>query len=189
MGGTNKREHLLHAGQKVLWENGYDRCSVNDITSEAGLPKGSFYHYFESKEKFALEAMNNFIETFQEKLPTKEISLNTFSELIDSRIDSIEKINYSKECYMSVMCHSYSDQNETFRLEILKAIEKTNEAMLELLNALKRKNLINIDIDIDELMEYIDFTWRGARLKARLLKSNSPLLLFKKYLKEYVFKT
>jgi len=186
MGGTNKRQHLLQAGQKVLWSKGYDRSSVHDITSEAGLPKGSFYHYFESKEKFAQEAMNDFIETFQEKIPSNKISIATFGEMIDTRIDAIVKINYAKECYMSVMCHSYSDQEESFRLDILKAIEHSNTAMFELLLSLKRQNLLNNKIDIHELMEFIDFAWRGARLKARLSKSKKPLLIFKKFLLEYI---
>jgi TetR/AcrR family transcriptional regulator, transcriptional repressor for nem operon len=188
MGGINKRQHLLHAGQKVLWNKGYDRSSVHDITSEASLPKGSFYHYFESKEKFALEAMNDFIENFQEKLPSSQISIETFGEMIDARIEAIVKINYAKECYMSVMCHSYSDQNESFRLEILKAVKNSNIAMFELLLSLKNQSLLNNKIDIHELMEFIDFAWRGARLKARLSKSKEPLLVFKKFLTEYILK-
>lgn len=182
MGGKNKREHLVKTGQEVIWAKGYDLCSVKDITQSAGLPKGSFYHYFESKEKFALEAMNDFIDSFKERIPNNESSIRSLESLIDERINAIIKIKYARECYMSVMCHAYSEQEDEFRLEILAAIEKSNAAMKTLLIDLKNQDLINDDINLDELMEFVDFSWRGARLKARLLKSDKPLKVFKKYL-------
>ena len=182
MGGKNKREHLIKVGQEVIWSKGYDLCSVKDITQSAGLPKGSFYHYFESKEKFALEAMNDFIDSFQEQIPENETGIESLEVLIDKRIRSIEKINFARECYMSVMCHAYSQQEETFRLEVVHAIDKSNEAVKMLLVDLKTRNLLDNAIDLDELLEFIDFSWRGARLKARLLQSGEPLNIFKKYL-------
>jgi TetR/AcrR family transcriptional repressor of nem operon len=188
VGGKNKREHLIKIGQEVIWSKGYDLCSVKDITQSAGLPKGSFYHYFESKEKFALEAMTDFINSFKEKIPNNEKTIESLEHLIDLRIKSIVKINYARECYMSVMCHAYSEQEESFRLEVLDAIEKSNEAMLVLLTDLKKQQLINTDLSLDELVEFIDFSWRGARLKARLLKSDMPLQVFKKYLLELILR-
>jgi TetR/AcrR family transcriptional repressor of nem operon len=182
VGGKNKREHLIKIGQEVIWSKGYDLCSVKDITQSAGLPKGSFYHYFESKEKFALEAMNDFIDSFKEQIPDNETSLESLSSLLDKRIASILKIEYTRECYMSVMCHAYSEQEEGFRLEVVTAIEKSNAAMKMLLANLKDLKLIKESLDLDELLEFVDFAWRGARFKARLLKSDKPLLIFKKYL-------
>jgi len=182
MGGLNKRAHLIHTGQEVIWSKGYDLASIKDITNAAGLPKGSFYHYFESKEKFALEAMNEFIATFKEELPDSKNDLTSLEKLIDVRIASILKINYARECYMSVMCHAYTEQDEAFRVAVLDALELSNEAMHSLLVSLKDKRLINQNLAIDELMEFVDFSWRGARLKARLMKSDKPLILFKKYL-------
>ena len=182
MGGINKRDHLIETGQELIWSKGYDLCSIKDITSQAGLPKGSFYHYFESKEKFALEAMNAFLETSNEKLPDANYDLHTLSQLLDARIASIIQIQFAKECYMSVMCHAFSDQSDSFRQEVISAIDTSNQAMLRLLTELKAKGLINADLVVDELLEFIDFAWRGARLKARMQQSETPLRLFKKYL-------
>lgn len=189
MGGVNKREHLLISGQKMIWEKGYDRCSVQDITSEAGLPKGSFYHYFGSKEKFSIEAMKHFIQNHPEKAIKGEVSVDNFETIIDKRISAIIKIDFARECYMSVMCHSFSDQEDAFRTEVLQSIDDSNKTMHKLIKELHEKRLIRQELKLDELIEYIDFTWRGARLKARLLQSKKPLLLFKKYLIEYIFKS
>jgi AcrR family transcriptional regulator len=41
---------------------GFNGCSVEDITGFAGVPKGSFYNHFESKEDLALEAIESYRE-------------------------------------------------------------------------------------------------------------------------------
>jgi len=186
MGGVNKRAELIQKGQEVILSKGYDLSSVKDITQAAALPKGSFYHYFESKEKFALEAMNDFIATYEEQIPDQGFNLKSLQVMIDARINEIIKINFARECYMSIMCHAYAGQNESFRLSILAAIDKSNEAMISLLQKLQEKQLIKAELDLSELLEFIDFAWRGARLKARLLKSKTPLIIFKKYLFQFI---
>ncbi len=188
MGGVNKRDHLIKTGQELIWSKGYDLCSIKDITNASGLPKGSFYHYFESKEKFAIEAMKDFIDTNPEKLLDKKPNISSFEKLIDRRIKAIIKIQFARECYMSVMCHAYSEQEDAFRLSVLDSIEESNASMRKLLKGLKKNDLIRDDLNINDLEEFIDFTWRGARLKARMLQSEKPLLIFKDYLIKFISK-
>ena len=50
MARHNVREQLLSAGLETLQRRGFNATSVEDITKAAGVPKGSFYNHFESKE-------------------------------------------------------------------------------------------------------------------------------------------
>lgn len=186
MGGINKRDYLIKTGQELIWSKGYDQCSIKDITNAAGLPKGSFYHYFESKEKFALEAMDEYIDSRPEKTTDNNLNIKTLERLIDSRIESIIEIQFARECYMSVMCHAYTEQEDEFRQKVITSINKSNETMNSLLKELMDKGLIRQNLNLHDLEEYIDFSWRGARLKARILKSDRPLKVFKKFLIEFI---
>src|SRR5579872_5044139 len=56
----NVREKLLDAGLKVLIEKGYNGSGVQDITDAAGVPKGSFYNHFESKEALGAEVVERY---------------------------------------------------------------------------------------------------------------------------------
>jgi len=188
MGGLNKRDHLLKKGQDQILSKGYDLSSIKDITTAAGLPKGSFYHYFDSKDEFALEAMNGFIESFNETIPDDQLTVSTLEKMIDSRIDSITKINFARECYVSIMCHASKNEDEVFRTSVIGALGKSNEAMHTLIVALQKKKQINTGLKTAELLEFIDFAWRGARMKAKLLKSAAPLRIFKKYLVQHILK-
>ncbi len=51
------RKRLIEAGKKVIFEKGFHRARVSDITSEAGLAHGTFYLYFKTKDDFLLELL------------------------------------------------------------------------------------------------------------------------------------
>lgn len=48
--GELKRAQILDAAEKLFFDRGYDRTSVQDILDALGMSKGGFYHYFDSKE-------------------------------------------------------------------------------------------------------------------------------------------
>jgi TetR/AcrR family transcriptional regulator, transcriptional repressor for nem operon len=56
------KQHIIRKGLKALYRKGYNATGVKEIADAAGIPKGSFYNYFSSKEEFALEAMRFFTE-------------------------------------------------------------------------------------------------------------------------------
>src|ERR1700728_692039 len=51
------RNVVLNAGSKLFIELCLNACGVQDITDAAGVPKGSFYNHFKSKEALAAEVL------------------------------------------------------------------------------------------------------------------------------------
>ena len=45
----NTRQHILETGQRIIVGKGFASVGLNEILSAAGVPTGSFYHYFDSK--------------------------------------------------------------------------------------------------------------------------------------------
>jgi TetR/AcrR family transcriptional repressor of nem operon len=56
------REKILNAAAQLIHRQGYNRTGLQEILTTAGVPKGSFYFYFKSKEDLALALVNRFIE-------------------------------------------------------------------------------------------------------------------------------
>ena len=54
--GERRKQDLLHIAYRMFIEKGYENTSVDDIITEAGIAKGTYYYYFESKEA-TLEAV------------------------------------------------------------------------------------------------------------------------------------
>ena len=63
-----RKEELLAAAAKVFSEKGYRTAGVNDIIAEAGVARGTFYHYFESKKEVFLALIERYFSGFAEIL-------------------------------------------------------------------------------------------------------------------------
>ena len=48
---------LIEKGMPIVLSQGIRKVSIEGITKAAGMSKGSFYHHFESKEKFMIEVI------------------------------------------------------------------------------------------------------------------------------------
>lgn len=46
-----RKNEIIDTAERLFAQKGYEQCSVNDILSEIGIAKGTFYHYFKSKEE------------------------------------------------------------------------------------------------------------------------------------------
>lgn len=65
---SDARDRLLATAAKLLHERGYTAVSVSDICDAAGLKKGSFYHFFESKQALAVATLDKFAELNRERV-------------------------------------------------------------------------------------------------------------------------
>ena len=63
MGYKHNIEEILDIGYDVFRKNGYHNVGINQILKESGIPKGSFYNFFKSKEDFANKVMERYGET------------------------------------------------------------------------------------------------------------------------------
>lgn len=64
MAHRDTRKRLLNAGVRVFMRKGYDGGGITTILGEAGMPKGSFYNIFSSKEEFACATLDAYIGSF-----------------------------------------------------------------------------------------------------------------------------
>src|SRR5580698_323858 len=62
MGRPSLREKLASSAVETLHANGFNGCSIQDITDAAGVPKGSFFNHFENKEDLAIDALRRYLE-------------------------------------------------------------------------------------------------------------------------------
>jgi len=91
MGRTSDaKEKLLDVAFQLIWSHNYSTVSVDDICERAGVKKGSFYHFFESKADLACAAYE---EHWKEKQPKMD-------QIFSSQTPPLERIsNWCKWIY------------------------------------------------------------------------------------------
>jgi TetR/AcrR family transcriptional repressor of nem operon len=61
---TDTRDRILATGQRIMGGKGFSAVGLNEVLSAAGVPKGSFYHYFGSKEAFGEALLEDYFAAY-----------------------------------------------------------------------------------------------------------------------------
>ncbi|AKJ67762.1 TetR family transcriptional regulator [Pandoraea thiooxydans] len=62
------RQHILDTAKPIMLRKGFTGVGLNEILATAGIPKGSFYHYFGSKEVFGEALLNAYFADYLDYL-------------------------------------------------------------------------------------------------------------------------
>lgn len=66
----NTRQHILETGNRIIAGKGFASVGLNEILTSAGVPKGSFYHYFESKEQYGEALLQDYFDRYLASIDT-----------------------------------------------------------------------------------------------------------------------
>jgi TetR/AcrR family transcriptional repressor of nem operon len=61
---VDTRQNLLDVARRIVLAKGYAAVGINEVLAEAGVPKGSFYHYFDSKDAFGEALMKRYFDDY-----------------------------------------------------------------------------------------------------------------------------
>lgn len=136
-----KREEIISAAKKLIIEKGYRKTSVEDITNEVGIAKGSFYTYFKSKD-FLMET-----------LLTEKAEIHR--EFMDKLIDNSKTLCEALEQYFKyyLIMPTLDIEFVLVMVKMMRSIDSVGKGIIEKLETDKR-NRKNEFISI--MKKYID---------------------------------
>jgi TetR/AcrR family transcriptional repressor of nem operon len=190
MARTNTREEIIRKGAELIHAQGFNATGLQQILQAAGIPKGSFYFYFKSKEDFGLEIIDYFSEiingTFTRYLSDKKISpMKRLGELFDFFEAAFQKNGSALGCPIGNLSLELADTNERLRLHLAGVIE-TLIAQIELcLQEAKREKSIPASLNTADTARFIFHGFEGAVLHMKVVKSIEPFRAFRSYLTGY----
>src|ERR1700756_1105431 len=111
------KEEIVQAAVKMLHERGFNATGVQDITDAAGVPKGSFYNHFKSKEALALEVLDqyragNHFDLLSEDGPAPIARLQAHFEFLAERLEGWK---FTRGCLLGNFAAETADTNPALR--------------------------------------------------------------------------
>jgi TetR/AcrR family transcriptional repressor of nem operon len=174
---------LLEAGKKTFLEKGYNNSGIEAILQAAGVPKGSFYYYFASKEDFGLKVLDQFALCYDQQLDrtlgdTSVPPLNRLRNYFESAFGKMESDQCRKGCLVGNLSQEMADQSEAFRARLEEIFESWVDRYAKCLREAQQAGEIGSDLDVRELAEFWLNSWQGAVLRAKTMRSTAPLRTF-----------
>lgn len=173
------KQRLLEAGLRLMLERGYHAIGVQEILAETGVPKGSFYHHFESKEDFALQVIDLYQSGVRALLERtladrRRPPLDRVRNFFDGVRRSYEQEGYLG-CLLGGLGQELSGASDTFRRKIEGCLAAIGDAIARCLEEARARGDVAVTCDTRRMAELIVNAWEGAALRSRLVRGRQPL--------------
>jgi TetR/AcrR family transcriptional regulator, transcriptional repressor for nem operon len=171
------RRRLLAAGLDLVHARGFAASGVKDITDAAGVPKGSFYAYFPSKESLAAAILEHYwsdikarlLPLLQQRGPAQRRIRRFFHALADEH----EAGDFLLGCLIGNMSLELGGSSEAARSELVRILDDWNEALTECIRS-RQGDDVRSDLDAGELAALLIEAWEGAALRGKVTRSRRP---------------
>ncbi|RJG10384.1 TetR family transcriptional regulator [Pseudomonas cavernicola] len=180
----DKRDLILAKGAQVMTRRGYHGTGVQEIVQAAGIPKGSFYHYFASKEDFALQALEHLyaprLVRYAEALGNPALSpreriVGYYRELM-VHFARQEKPEY--HCFIGSLSFEMAELCQPIGTQVESILQRSVEILAQCLTAAREAGELPAETDCAALAEFIGNAWEGALMRMKVGASAAPLNVF-----------
>ncbi|MFI6096059.1 TetR/AcrR family transcriptional regulator [Lentzea sp. NPDC051213] len=174
------REQIVDAAFEQFHRHGYNACGVKLITDSAGVPKGSFYNHFDSKEALALVVMDRYGETrhLDELANTKVAPLTRLRNHFEALAKDIVEYGYERGCVYGNFSNEAADHIPAIREGVAAAFDFWAEAVEKAIREAQADRSLTSTQDPETLSRFLINAWEGAIVGERAAKSGESFAAF-----------
>ncbi|MBY4890681.1 TetR/AcrR family transcriptional regulator [Pantoea sp. DY-15] len=169
---ANVRQHIIDVARTLITHKGYSAVGLAEIVKAAGVPKGSFYYYFQSKEEFAEALLENYFTHYltqvEEQLrgsePARERLLRYFAFW---KVTQGADLPESK-CLVVKLGAEVCDQYDSMRSVLASGTREIILRITACIHQGQSDGSLPSEVDAEALAEELYQLWLGASLMAKI---------------------
>ena len=155
---SDTKTELIRSGLEQLTENGFASSGIDPILKKVSVPKGSFYHYFASKEAFGLAVIESYVNYFAKKLDTclldKSISpLTRLANYVESAKVGMSRYDFKRGCLIGNLGQEVDLLPESFRPILIDVFNSWQQRVTNCFKEAQLKNELSNSADCKFLAE------------------------------------
>jgi len=182
-GYSETRDALVRAGVVALTEKGFSATGIEEILQRLNVPKGSFYHYFGSKEAYGSELIGSYAAYFAKRLDSvfldeSRTPLDRMREFTIGADTGMARFGYARGCLVGNLGQEMNALPESFREQLVDVFSDWQRRTAECLRRAVAAGQIAPTHDCDQLAAFFWIGWEGAVLRAKLERNGEPLRTF-----------
>jgi TetR/AcrR family transcriptional repressor of nem operon len=177
------RALLLEAGMNVMFEKGYTNTGIQEVLSSVGVPKGSFYHFFESKEDFALKIIRHVEEAYVQVLngflhDTTRTPVERLKNYCETKKKDLLNQSCRRGCLIGNLSQEMADQSEVLRVDLARVMGRWRDMFSAVIDEGQARGEISKKLPADKLAEMFLCGWEGSIMRAKTQKNVEPMQAF-----------
>lgn len=182
MSEPHTKERILDAGVKILLERSFHSVGLNQLLSSVKVPKGSFYHYFKSKEDFGVEVLRYYSQNANSKrreilsdLTIAENPVQRMIYMLNAAIEQIQANNCKCPCLLQKVAIEIANTSEPMRTELVNGFNQMIEIFQQVLRQAIAGGFLPETLDTLSEAQLILDLWAGAQQRTAIIRQTTPL--------------
>jgi TetR/AcrR family transcriptional repressor of nem operon len=178
------REQIVQAGLKCLAKKGFNGVGVQDITDTAGVPKGSFYNHFESKEALGAEIVERYGADKRRRELLADQSIPPLERLRRhyERLNTIfVEAKFERGCILGNFSAELANQSDVIRDGLRRLYERWTKDVEAAIAEAQEQGAVAKTLTAAELAAFLLDAYEGALLRARVERDGRAFERFMKF--------
>jgi TetR/AcrR family transcriptional repressor of nem operon len=181
---TTRNKILEHAG-RIVRQKGFNNTGIQEILESAGVPKGSFYFYFKSKDDLGLALIDHYAEGVTSLMGSlhgdaQEAPLERLRKFFAGMRLFFSQEEWRSGCPIGNLTQEMGNLDAAFRTRLSAVFNMMQSAIRECLEQARSRKELAPGLDADELAHFILDSWEGALLRMKAEGNVQPLVRFEK---------
>jgi len=186
------KQRILSVGEELVCTKSFHSVGLSEILTAANVPKGSFYHYFPSKEAFGVELIRYYNETNSTKW-SRALEPHAGLMPLDRLLTGFEiqmamyaENDCRQSCLLVKLAAEVSQLSEPMRLEVVRILTSWREMWEKLIVEGQQAGDMRKDIPAAALASFIQAAWLGAGVRSHVEQGGGSLRATKDAIQSYL---
>ena len=167
------RQHILDCGRQLVAAKGFVGVGLAEILATAGVPKGSFYHYFASKEVFGAALIESYFDDYRTRLAALsaqpgQTGAQRLLTYFERWIETQQADDRAEHCLIVKLAAEIADLSDAMRNRMLAGTDAILRQLTEFIAAGQADGSIGTTEAPAVLAQFLYQAWLGASLLAKL---------------------
>ena len=176
----------------LLLEKGYHATGLKEILDTVKVPKGSFYTYFSSKEQYAVEVIDFYIQPFlkqlSDHLQQEQDGLLALKRYFNELIELFRENEFKGGCLLGNLMGEIGDTSTLCQTALKEAVKSYTDLQAEALLRGQQQGTVRQDRSAQDMADLLFSCWQGAILRMKIEQSVLPLHVCCQFMLDDYFK-
>ena len=177
---TDTRNALVWCGTELLTERGFQITGIDEVLKRVGVPKGSFYHYFKSKDQFGHAVIDNYEAYYAKKMDRifGDSTQSPLQRLVSFTVNAkngMVKFDFKRGCLIGNLSQELAALDTQFRERLEGVLVSWEKRVAECLSEAIDIGELAPGQDPQALSRFFWVGWEGAILRSKLMRSLEPI--------------
>lgn len=175
----DKKTLLLKTGQDIFASHGFTSVGLTELLKKAGIPKGSFYYYFNSKEEYGVEVIRYYMSEYTNEIAHlfNNTDLSGKDRLLSywKKWETTQCSNeFQGRCLIVKLSSEVSDFSEAMRHELCIGTGQILTLIINIMKEGQKDGSIPPHLDPAQSAQELYQQWLGASLLTKIQRNACP---------------